>query len=583
MSSTAKILTLAYNSGEAVKDVALKSDYLSVRLIKTTAVLSDNQGSENNVKYLGKAIDAETRCLYVFYVDVYYDSAWIIEINLDNRVCSVVYYDKYNAIGFDENYKIYNARVVYGKLVWTDNKNPIYQMDIARAKKSFYYKIGYGNYTTVAEWSSTSTYGEDEICSDGNYFYKSLVAGNINHRAKDNDGTYWKRLCLIEDAYYSQNVVNFYFEASPPKMPPAVEYSTDATRRTNSLKQTLFQFAYRYVYMDWRKSTFSPASVVALPSGEEEANTGLADERLSINNELKITVNTGGEEVRAVEIIARSSQDPSKWFLIETINKFDEEERAGEISLLTEVEKNNITITVPDPTVSTINVADPDGSVPITISVPAPTAIIYAISSPIVAMGWDADESGAPVQVGATITVTGGHPSTEIKYIPAWITAIETAGGTEIFVGDPIVNGMEIALYPTADNTGPYRTDNFTIGDDYGNSMSIFVEQDAPIDVPVVSIEVHPEAPNEMTLSGTSGVATIGDSWIVITFTPNHPSFGGLVNFTMNYQMWRGGISVGSGTFIAQNLTSNTKSILMTGTPAAGDTIMVDLWEGTII
>jgi hypothetical protein len=582
MSDTAKILTLAYNSGIATKGVALKSDYLSVRLIKTSGVLSENQGSETNVKYLGKAIDAENRCLYVFYVDIFYDSAWIIEINLDNRVCSVVYYDKYNAIGFDQNYKIYNARVVHGKLVWTDNNMPIYQMDIARAKKSFYYKIGYGNYTDVAEWSSTTAYGEDQICSDGNYFYKSLVAGNTGNQPKTDDGTNWKGLCSIENAYYSQNVENFYFEASPPKMPPTVEYFNDETRRMNALKQTLFQFAYRYVYMDWRKSTFSPASVVALPSGEEEANTGLANESLAINNGLRISVNTGGEEVRAIEIVARSSKDLASWYLIETINKFDEEERAGEISLLAEVEKNTITITIPEATISTINVAEPDGYVALSISIPAPSPIIYSISSPIVAMGWDADESEAPVQVGATITVTGEHPSTEITYIPAWITVIETVGDTELHVGDLIVNGMEIALYPTADNDGPYRFDNFTIGDDYGNSMSIFVEHDAPIDVPVVSIIVHPESPNEMTLSGTSGVATLGSSWIEITFTPNHPSFGGLVNFTMNYQMWRGGVSVGSGTVIAQNMTSNTKSILMTGTPAAGDTILVDLWEGTI-
>lgn len=582
MSETAKILTLSYDSASATKDVALKTDYLSIRLIKTSGVLSGNQGSEYNTVLLGKTIDAETRCLYVFYIDTYYDSAWIIEINLDNRVASVVYYDKENAIGFDPSYKIYNPRVVHGKLVWTDNNKPIYQMDIARAKKSFYYKIGYGYYTTVAEWDATTTYNQDQVVSNGNYFFKSLTDANVNHEPKFNTDTFWEKLCLVEDAYYSQNIENFYFEAMPPKMPPVVEYFQDDNRRINSLKQTLFQFAYRYVYMDWRKSTFSPASIVALPSGEEEVNTGLANEQISINNGLKVTVNTGGEEVRAIEIIARSSVNPSKWYLIETINKFDEEERAGEISLLIDVDKSIATITVPLATISIINVAEPDMSVPAEISVPAPSLILYYISFPLVSISWDADEGGYAHRVATTASVVGDHPTTQIFAIPAWITVIETAGGTTLSVGDTIVNGMEIALYPTVDNIGPYIIDEFVVADVYGNRAVIVVEQNAPIDVPVVDIEVHPEAPNEMTISGESGVVTIGDSWIEITFTPNHPSFGALVNFTMNYQMWRGAIMVGSGNFNASNMQSNTKSILMTGTPAAGDTIFVYLWEGTI-
>ena len=582
MSDTAKILTLAYDSGVATKDIALKTNYLSVRLLKISGVLSNNQGSEYNVKYLGKAIDAESRCLYVLYIDIFYNSAWIIEINLDNRVCTVVYYDKDNAIGFDYTYKIRNPKVVHGRLVWTDDKNPIYQMDIARAKKSFYYKIGYGNYPTVAEWSSTSTYGEDEICSDGNYFYKSVVGANSGHQPNLDDGTYWERLCLVEDAYYSQNVENFYFEAMPPAMPPTVEYTSDDTRRINSLKQTLFQFAYRYVYMDWRKSTFSPASVVALPSGEEEANTGLANELMSINNGLTITVNTGGEEVRAIEIIARSSADPSKWYLIETINKFDEEEKAGEVSLLAGIDKNTVTISIPAPTVLNVNIADPDSYVPFTITIPAPAIIIYFLDATVKSMTWAAVDEGSADQLLSTITVQGGAPFTQIEAIPAWLTVYDTVGLTEMHVGDTVTDGMILALYPTVSNTGPYRSGDFIISDTYDNSVEIFVEQNRSLSQPTVELMEHPEAPNEMTISDDSGVASTGNTWVEITFTPNHPSYGFLVNFTMNYILWRNGVNVGSGTFMATNLQSNIQWLEMSETGQPGDAIIIYLWEGTI-
>jgi len=358
MSDYGQIFSLYYNSAECVKGASLKTNYHSVRLIKDSGTVNPAKESyETNVLLNGKCIDPETRCLYVFYIDTFFGSAWIIEINLDNRVQTVVYYDKYNVIGFDPNYKIYNPKVVHGRLVWTDNKNPIYQMDIKRAKNSFYYRIGYDPYPDTAEWETLRTYGFEEIVSAGNYFYKSNIEGNIGMDPRLDDGTLWEKLCIIEDAYYSMKVENFYFETMPPKLPPVVIYITDDTRRINNLKQTLFQVAYRYVYMDWRKSTFSPASIVPVPQNEEESDTGLATEQVSLNNALKITVNTGGEEVRAIEIVGRSSDDKARWYLIETINKFDEEERAGEVSLLINISKITMEIIIPPPTV--LNVESP--------------------------------------------------------------------------------------------------------------------------------------------------------------------------------------------------------------------------------
>ena len=360
MSDYAKILSLSSTSAVATKTSALKTYFRSVRLIKDTNTLSpvNIPSYITNILLCGNCVDPENRNLYVFYIDTLIGAAWIIEINIDTRVQVVVYYDKYNVIGFNPLHKIYNARVVHGRIIWTDNLNPVYQMDIERAKNSFRLKIGYGQYPITEEWSAVKVggYGMDQVVSNGNNFYKSRIFNNYGHEPKTdsfvlNVGTYWIRLCLIEDAYYSMDVKNFYFEPIPPKHPPVVVYKSDDNRKINNLRQTLFQIAYRYVYMDWRKSTFSPASIVPVPQAEEETATGLANELISLNNMLNIRVNSGGEEVRAIEIIGRSSQDPSKWFLIETVNKFEEQERGGEISVTSEPGYVSLVMTVMMPTV----------------------------------------------------------------------------------------------------------------------------------------------------------------------------------------------------------------------------------------
>jgi len=389
MSYYAKILSLAYDSAEATKTTALKTYWRSVRLLKEAGTVNPGQPSYiTNVLLNGKCVDPETRCLYVFYIDTYFGSAWIIEINIDTRVQTVVYYDKYNAIGFSSLHKFYNARVSHGKLVWTDNLNPIYQMDIKRAKESFYHQIGYGQFPETTEWSPVVSYSAGQNVSDGNDLYKALV-NNYNVVPRwDTSQTTWKYLCRVEEAYYSMNIENFYFEAMPPKMPPVVTYKSDETRKINSLRQVLYQFAYRYVYMDWRKSTLSPASIVPIPQAEEEVTTGLANEQIALNNKLDIVVNSGGEEVRAIEVIGRSSEDPSKWFLIDTINKLDV---SSQVSRRIAPAYVPLTLTVMEPTV--VNVSAP--------TTPVATAATNVTGTSFTA-NWEASTLVAPA------VVTGG-------------------------------------------------------------------------------------------------------------------------------------------------------------------------------
>ena len=582
----AKVLSLSYDSAAATKTTALKSYYRSVRLIRDADTINPGEDSKyTNVLLCGNCIDKETRNLYVFYIDTFYGAAWIIEINLDSRIQTVVYYDKYNAIGFDPQYKIYNAKVVYGRLVWTDGLNPVYQMDIKRAKKSFAYKIGYGQYPETVEWNESDVYAIDQIVSNGNKFYKNLSYNNVGIEPRLGDSTAWEELCLIEDAYYSQKIENFYFEAMPPKHPPVVTYETDNDRKINNLRRTLFQVAYRYVYIDWRKSTFSPASIVPIPQAEEEVATGLANEQISLNNKLKITVNFGGEEVRAVEIIGRSSDDPTKWYLLESINKFEEEEKGGEVSVFAYAPRMDLTITVEQPIVTSKNYAVVGLPPELILSVKDTSIWMTYVSASVNDMEWDSDEFGLALQI-PTIISMGDASQVFLTSKPSWITVIENDGGEEITVGGlPITNGMIISLYPNVENLGPQKLESVVFTDDtvFANSCNILVTHKSPTSIPTVGVYVHPEDGSGLVISGESGTATNGSAWISVTFTPEQAAYGPLVGFSLNYSILKNSVAVGSGTILVTNYQSATRTLTMSSVALPAQGIQVLLWEGSLL
>lgn len=476
MSSHAKILSFSYDSAVATKGIALKSDYHSVRLIKEAGATNPGKDSSLNSVLIGKCIDQATRKLYVFYKDNYYGSAWIIEISIDNRVQKVVLYDKYNNIGFDSLYKIINPVVVNGRIIFTDNKNPIYQIDIERAKTSYYYGIGYSSYATT-EWNASVSYATTQIVSAGKYFYKAIVA-NSGVIPDSNPGT-WERLCLLEDAYYSMNVENFYFAPIPPKMPPIVDYISDDNRKINSLRQTLFQFAYRYIYIDWRKSTFSPASIVPLPQAEEDVTTGLVNGQISLNNALRIKVNLGGEEVRAIEVVARSSGDPTKWFLIDTIEKFESQEKESIVSKRSEASSLELSLLIKAPAVT-------NKSAP-----PAPVATAgTGLSSTNFTANWNASTgaSGYYLDVatdsGFTTYITGYH-NRDIGNVTSFL-----------------IRGV------TSNTSYYYRLrayDIFGLISSDSNTITVVIVIDAPVSLPATNVFGTGFTANWGAVSGATG------------------------------------------------------------------------------
>src|SRR5215217_2307806 len=105
---------------------------------------------------------------------------------------------------------------------------------------------------------------------------------------------------------------------------PSAVYFSDTTKPFNKLYGQLTKYAYRYVYDDGEKSTYSDFSAAVLP--DKEPFTGINTIPTN-NNGINITVNTGGRLVKNIEIIMQSTSAEANnesllnWVKIATINK----------------------------------------------------------------------------------------------------------------------------------------------------------------------------------------------------------------------------------------------------------------------
>ena len=104
-----------------------------------------------------------------------------------------------------------------------------------------------------------------------------------------------------------------------PGHPPTPEYTNDSSVSTNNVRGTMFQFRYKYVYLDNQESAWSPISKVPLPV-DEAAYRPASYYPTDINNAIDITVDRGDDYVKSVKICARVGND-SDFFLVTEIDK----------------------------------------------------------------------------------------------------------------------------------------------------------------------------------------------------------------------------------------------------------------------
>lgn len=81
-----------------------------------------------------------------------------------------------------------------------------------------------------------------------------------------------------------------YAAKMPPLIPPTADYGSDSSKNYNNVHNRYFRFAYRWVYANNEKSTFSPTSIVAQPGSISNPEANVAP---NVNNKINVTVFSG--------------------------------------------------------------------------------------------------------------------------------------------------------------------------------------------------------------------------------------------------------------------------------------------------
>ena len=200
-----------------------------------------------------------------------------------------------------------------------------------------------------------------------------VIAEVIDGRVYWNDDSDQPKGFNIEKAYNYTNGISgdaytsddlpldekiFPFIKKPPRYKPEIEYANrefDPDDNTNpitfnNLRKKLWQFKYTYVYEDYQESVYSPISELKVPEGEV-STAGVWTKNLILNNAIKITVNTGSNNVKSIRVAVRdaSEKNVGTFYEFKKIDKFDkdgsrliENDSTYEVFFLNNVKKDSI-------------------------------------------------------------------------------------------------------------------------------------------------------------------------------------------------------------------------------------------------
>ena len=186
-----------------------------------------------------------------------------------------------------------------------------------------YYNMNTDTVVKVLESISMSD-GIDILNFNPSY---KIVSVNIFYRDDEgdllyfNDGLNPPKYINVEGNYGNSWKYEYLLVIkAPPIMPPKVTYENDPNVNANNLRNVLFQFSYRYVYVNNEKSVWSSKSIVPLPQQDSLVLTG---QDIKNNSRISISVSTGPKDVKGIEIAFRETTSgvTSDWYLIALFDK----------------------------------------------------------------------------------------------------------------------------------------------------------------------------------------------------------------------------------------------------------------------
>ena len=288
----------------------------------------------DKLQCLGTAIDKKNKIAYLFYYLEWsgfapgknYEFA-ILKHDLSDDSHKLIFKADANDWGikaWDSDMLRIESEVVDGKIIFTDGFNNIRYIDVNRIETSYDNDI-----ITSSKWDFTEAFYTGYSVGTKVYYLDKVY--NVIQNPFEAAGTapditplYYTEICDIVDCYLNTDDPDlFVLAAIPPLSPATISYGSNTSINQNNIKGYTWQFSYRYIYLDYRKSKYAQPSLIAEPSGEEY-NTSVPYTIQTFHNYLRITCNIRNEEIRAIEIVGHSSEDPATWFLLGKIIIIDD-------------------------------------------------------------------------------------------------------------------------------------------------------------------------------------------------------------------------------------------------------------------
>ena len=188
-----------------------------------------------------------------------------------------------------------------------------------------YYDLSNNTVVKVLE-SKTDSDGIDIL-----NFNPSYKVTSVNMFYRDDEGD----LLFFNDGYNPPKYINvteyhgtswkleyILVAKAPPIMPAKVVYENDENVTQNNLRNKLFQFCYRFTYVNNEKSVWSTKSIVPLPN---QLTLDLTEINIHNNSLISVSFSTGGKDVINIELAFRETTSgfTGDWFLIKSINKLE--------------------------------------------------------------------------------------------------------------------------------------------------------------------------------------------------------------------------------------------------------------------
>jgi len=124
---------------------------------------------------------------------------------------------------------------------------------------------------------------------------------------------------FTNNEYTASEINRTYIDVhvNPPLSPIKCTYENDNAVTANNVRDSLFQFRYRFVYDDNERSTWSQASITPLPFSY------LRQQGIKNNSRIALFMSTGGSNVKEIEIAAKETKgdSTSDYFLVDSIKK----------------------------------------------------------------------------------------------------------------------------------------------------------------------------------------------------------------------------------------------------------------------